>query len=585
MNDYNNFPDGVWHVDFEFGVDENLLPVPKALTAIEQVSGETIQLRGPELTKLGAAPWPTGPGAITVAYFASAEMSCVLKLGWDLPVNVLDLYAEFRVLTNGQPLPAGNGLLGAMAAFGLPLMVSEGEKDLMRQLALVDREYSEAEWLALLDYNASDVRATLELERKLRPHLNLDHALLRGEYMKSVARMERNGIPLDSELLHKLETQWPALIAHLIAMTDKEFNLRGQTQCVGIFQSGSFKANRWLAWCAQEGIDWPVLPSGAPDLKNETFKLMEHRDPRIAKMRQLRKTLGEVRASDLPVGKDGRNRVLFSPFGTKTGRNAPSTTKFIFGRSAWMRSLIKPGSGKALGYIDWSQQEIGEAAALSDDKAMQQAYLSGDFYMNFAILAGAAPQGATKKTHPDARKKYKACALGVQYAMGAENMGAQLGITTVEANLLLENHRKVFASFWKWNAEAINHAQLTGSITSTFGWTLHVTAETKIRTLGNFPMQANGAEMLRLAIIRMHQLGVSVCAPIHDAVLIEAPINEIDAAVAKAQAAMAWASRQVLAGFELRSDVYIIRSPERYVDEDRGAETWAMAMGFLEEAP
>lgn len=48
---------------------------------------------------------------------------------------------------------------------------------------------------------------------------------------------------------------------------------------------------------------------------------------------------------------------------------------------------------------------------------------------------------------------------------------------------------------------------------------------------------------------------------------------------------MAWASRQVLAGFELRSDVYIIRHPERYVDEDRGSETWAMAMRFLEEAP
>lgn len=585
MNDYRNFPQGVWHVDFEFGQDENLLPVPKALTAIEQFSGETIQLRGPELIKLGAAPWPTGAGAITVAYFASAEMGCFLKLGWELPVNVLDLYAEFRVLTNGLPLPAGNGLLGALAAFNLPLTVSEGDKDTMRQLAMADREYTEAEWLALMDYNASDVRATLALESNLRPHLNLDHALLRGEYMKSVARMEHQGIPLDGELLGKLEAHWPALIGHLIAMTDKEFKLQGQTPCVGIFQNGSFKANRWLTWCAQEGIDWPTLPSGTPDLKNETFKLMEHRDPRIAKMRQLRKTLGEVRVSDLPIGKDGRNRVLFSPFGTKTGRNAPSTTKFIFGRSAWMRSLIKPETGKALAYIDWSQQEIGEAAALSGDQAMQQAYRTGDFYMNFAVLAGAAPQGATKATHPGVRKKYKACALGVQYAMGPESLGAQIGVTPIEATLLLNNHRKVFSTFWKWNTEAINHAQLTGSITATFGWTLHVTSETKIRTLGNYPMQANGAEMLRLAIIRMHQLGVSVCAPIHDAVLIEAPINEIDAAVAKAQAAMAWASRQVLAGFELRSDVYIIRHPERYVDEDRGAETWAMAMRFLKEAP
>ena len=55
-------------------------------------------------------------------------------------------------------------------------------------------------------------------------------------------------------------------------------------------------------------------------------------------------------------------------------------------------------------------------------------------------------------------------------------------------------------------------------------------------------MQANGAEMLRFAIIFMIKDGIEVCAPVHDAVLIEAPLEELEAKVKKAQYLMAKAS-------------------------------------------
>jgi hypothetical protein len=64
-------------------------------------------------------------------------------------------------------------------------------------------------------------------------------------------------------------------------------------------------------------------------------------------------------------------------------------------------------------------------------------------------------------------------------------------------------------------------------------------------------MQANGAEMLRLACCLATERGVEVCAPIHDAVLIIAPDGEIEDSIATARAAMAEASRTVLGGFEL----------------------------------
>ena len=120
----------------------------------------------------------------------------------------------------------------------------------------------------------------------------------------------------------------------------------------------------------------------------------------------------------------------------------------------------------------------------------------------------------------------------------------------------------------------VDLATLTGRIETVFGWPLHVGAEFNPRSLANFPMQANGAEMLRLACCLATERGIRVCAPVHDALLIEAPLGEIDERVAELQACMREASRVVLGGaLELGSDAKVVRWPERYMDE-RGAVMW-----------
>ena len=73
-----------------------------------------------------------------------------------------------------------------------------------------------------------------------------------------------------------------------------------------------------------------------------------------------------------------------------------------------------------------------------------------------------------------------------------------------------------------------------------------------------------------------------VCAPVHDALLVQGPAEGIEAVVADTQAAMAEASRLVLGGFELRTEAKIVRWPERYMDE-RGARMWDTIMGILTE--
>jgi hypothetical protein len=261
----------------------------------------------------------------------------------------------------------------------------------------------------------------------------------------------------------------------------------------GVYDGRSFKNERWAAWLAAKGIPWPRLASGALALDDDTFGEMARHYPEVRPIRELRKSLAKMRLSDLAVGADGRNRCLLSAFCSRTGRNQPSNARFIFGTAAWLRALIRPEPGYGVTYIDWSQQEWGIAAALSGDLAMCRAYTSGDPYLRFAQQAGATPPEGTKATHSAVRDQFKACALAVQYGMGAESLAVRIGQPVAQAHALLRLHRETYPTFWHWSQAAVDYAMLHGRLHTVFGWTLHVGEnEANPRSLCNFPMQANG---------------------------------------------------------------------------------------------
>jgi hypothetical protein len=305
--------------------------------------------------------------------------------------------------------------------------------------------------------------------------------------------------------------------------------------------------------------------------------------PQVAPLRELRHTLGEMRLfRDLAVGADGRNRCLLSPFRARSGRNAPSNAKFIFGPSCWLRSLIQPAPSQSIAYVDWSQQEFGIAAALSDDSAMMEAYACGDPYLKFAIQAGAVPADATKESHPHERELFKTCALGVAYGMQEESLARRIGQPPCVARELLRLHRKTYPRFWEWSEAAVNQAMLHSTLHTVLGWRIHIAPGANPRALANYPMQGNGSDMLRLACCLATERGISVCCPVHDAVLVEAPAGEILDVVIATQAAMREASRVILNGFELRSDAKIVSHPDRYVDP-RGERMWQTVMEILRD--
>ena len=562
----------IWCGDFEFAASPGARPTPICLVASELKSGRCVRLWEDDLRRLPQPPFALSSDVLFVAYYASAEMACFRALNWRPPVNVLDLYAEFRRYTNGLPTLCGASLLGAMMTYGLE-GIAVAEKDSMRQLALRGGPWTADERAALLEYCESDVAALTRLLPRMEPHLDLSRALLRGRYMIAAAEMEWAGIPVNVPALTQLQDHWALIQDHLITRIDRHY---------GLFEGRTFKADRFARWLAAYHIPWPRLPSGALALDDDTFREMARFYRAVAPIAELRYALSKMRLADLAIGPDGRNRSLLSAFRAKTGRNAPSTSEFIFGPAVWLRGLIEPAPGYGLAYIDWSQQEFGIAAVLSGDETMRRAYESGDPYLAFAKQAGAIPPEGTKASHRAIRDQFKACALAVQYGMGAESLASRIGQPVAQARELLRLHRELYRVFWRWSDAAVDYAMLFGYLPTVFGWTHQTNQYPNHRSLRNFPMQANGAEMLRLACCLATERGVQVCAPVHDAILIEALLEDLLKAVHTAQQAMADASAAVLGGFRLRSEVNLFRYPDSYYDE-RGEHMWKLVWDIMRE--
>jgi hypothetical protein len=570
----------VWAADFEFWSGPGERPRPLCVVARELRSGRLVRQWLSDGVPPAAPPYGTGPDSLLVAYYASAELGCHLALGWPLPARVLDLFAEFRVATCGRPLPAGKGLLGALAYYGLDGLAA-AEQEEMRQLALRGGPYTADERLALLDYCQSDVDALARLLPAMLPKIDLPRALLRSRYMIGAARMEWVGVPIDTDTLGDLREHWTAIKARLVGEVDRFYGVFVPSDKKGAGPALSFSETLWEAYLAKRHIPWPRHPSGRLCLDDDTFRELARVYPSdVGPVRELRHTLSQLRLNKLAVGSDGRSRCLLSAFASKTGRNQPSNAKFIFGPSTWLRSLIKPAPGRAIAYCDWSAQELGIAAVLSGDRAMQEAYTSGDPYLWLAKRVGAVRPEATKRTHGDIREQYKVVSLGVLYGLSSEGMARKLDTGPSYGRGLMRMHRMTFPQFWEWVARVEDEAALRGRLRTTFGWTFHVTPAVSSRTIRNFPVQGNGAEMLRLACCLATERGVEVCAPVHDALVVEGQADGIDDVVTLTERCMREASELVLPGFPLGTEAKVYRYPERYSD-DRGERMWSLVTGLL----
>jgi hypothetical protein len=571
-------------IDFEYRADPGHHPHVWCLVAWEHGKGEIGRWWRDQLLTMHEAPFPTDRDTLVVSYAMSAEMSCFLQLGWKPPEYLLDLYAEFRWLTNGRQLIFGgkdatklrkhkNSMLAAAFTLGVPAMDS-ARKEEFRQMFMTRWWFSPEEQVEGMDYCSDDTRITSDILETMAPLIDWPRALLRGRYGLAVARMERTGVPIDMCRWRLLQDRWDGILERLIDKVDVDY---------GVFTDHEVDDKKLYAFAERnELLDiWPRTFTGTLSHDKNVMKQLATLVPDLNSLKELLTTVGASRLLDLAIGPDGCNRTGLIPFNTITSRNGPSSARFVFGPATWIRGHIMAMPNEAVAYLDFAAEEVRILAALSGDANLIADCLTGDPYLAFAIRAGLAPLGATKQSHAGVRDMVKVLFLSLNYGRTVAGLAAALGKATHFARDLFNRHVRAYPGVHRWLRGVIDYASIHGWQHSVFGWRRYVPEGFNPRSTRNWPCQTMGSEILMLATIMLTEAGIMVCAPVHDAVLIKAPLDRIDAVVAEAKAIMQAVAEMVTGGFPIPVDKQIYPHGTRYMDK-RGKAMWEQVASLLD---
>ena len=156
-------------------------------------------------------------------------------------------------------------------------------------------------------------------------------------------------------------------------------------------------------------------------------------------------------------------------------------------------------SGHTIVNLDYKAQEIGIAAALSQDPQMMVDYATGDPYLAMGKLARRIPPDGTKESHGEIRNRFKAFSLGINYMMGLETLARRIKGSLTEAGSLMVFHKQKYRTFWRWVESEVSGALLTKKIMTACGWPMYLEdkwvigsggtehlEETNIRSVQNF---------------------------------------------------------------------------------------------------
>jgi hypothetical protein len=580
--------------DFEYEVAPGDLP--DVLCMVAHVLDEnlqhvhTIRLRRGEFGP--TPPFDIGTDALFVAYSAWAEMTCFKVLGWKFPEHIFDQHTAYLAASNVL-LPHSpdeirkkprKRLSDACRAYGI-----QGWERIEKET--IAKAIGDGTWRQLyspeevLDYCTEDVRMEVRLLRAqlcggpgLLP-ADVPHVLHWSNYSaKCIALIQARGMPIDMELWNLVQENKAAVISELLRRFDPS---HGDEDPI-YTPEGEWSYRRFEQWLIRASVvAWPRLDSGKLNIDSDAFRMM-YSVPGIEGLHALRDSLGFIVKARLPIGKDGRNRPSLFPFGTATGRNAH--TKSPYNAHAGMRGFMMFPRDAIGAYLDWRTQEVGVAAALSDDRALMDDYAGGDIYHALARLCGLTKDPDPvhwKKTNPAMRNRMKPLQLGINYGMGVPSLARGLDRHALIASEIIERHKRRYPRFWQWRADMVRIAMLERRIESVFGWPLRLSTSPNQRTLYNFPMQGGGAEMLRLATMRLCEAGIIPIMLIHDGILFEETERE---KIEHAKEIMLTAGRDVCSGLEIGVDVdQLLENGARYRDKRPMAQQmWTTVMNALQ---
>lgn len=554
-------------IDFEYGSDANV-PEPRCFSAYD--IDEKKMYHAWIGTQEERDTWKDFfKDSLMITFFGNAEIHCMLVMGWTLPKELIDYYSECRYLTNGLYF-GDRGLLDFCSLYNIE-GCSKSFKDTNRQLALRGGVYTNKEKEDLLKYNDVDALLTWRLHETLQSKIDWECARFRGRFVTACGMMEWRGIPVDVIGLKKLYANPEKLKKLLIERGDKHH----------VYVDTEFNHERFDSLIDEMGIPWERTPSKKQyKTLDSYFEEKSELYPEIKEIYDLQKDVKSIRPGSLLLGSDGRVRTFISQYASLTARSQPKSSEFILLLSKWLRCYIRPPEGMGLSYIDYCGAEIGIAGYLSGDRRMISAYQSGDPHLFLGKSLGIIPPDGQKKDYPREREICKGLFFKVNYGGGKKAVASGLHISENEAEQLLRWYQMYFETFHKWRICFVKQCRLDGK-TDNGLWRFFVDNKVSHRTLYDYPMQTMCSLILQTAIVLCCERGVEVLAPLHDALLVQGSIEEIEKKTRVAEQCMIDASYLFL-GEKLRVESEIYKYPSSFICEE-GKERYDFINSLVNE--
>jgi hypothetical protein len=517
-----------------------------------------------------------------VSFGAEAEARSFISLGVDCPTwfSWICLHLEYRNLQNhshellyGKQLidgkekkthvygGKGKQNLVAVAYKLLGVTLDSERKDRMRDIILSENDDLIAQHKEeILDYCEDDVTYLPKIlkamnhlyAKRLSGNMLKDlgkHAKLRGDYAARTAKMVSLGYPVNTSWLANFSDNAPMVIQECARDINSQFpdnpifywNRKEQR-----YSLDTKRVKNWIHDNHPEG--WLLTEKGQYSLALEAFESKypyRHDYPvgnlgaqmvRYLKLNQSMKGYNPNAEKSIfdDLGSDGRVHTYLNPYGAQSSRTQPASTGFVFLKPAFQRTLVQPRKGYAIGDLDYSSEEFFLAGLMSGDKAMIEAYKSGDVYLAFGKAIGYIPKDGTKKTHKFERDICKAVVLSLSYLMTAVGLAARLTEETRkewtedQAQELIDLFDETYHVFAQYRRDSIQDYYDQNYAALPDGWTMWGDNE-KFRSVGNFPIQGMGACIMRKAVALAQDKGLNVIFTLHDAIYIEYQYGDLAA--------------------------------------------------------
>jgi DNA polymerase-1 len=400
------------------------------------------------------------------------------------------------------------------------------------------------------EYAAEDVDVTLRLWRALKSRLPAEHVdkvyeTLERPLVAPLARMERRGVSIDPAVLSRLSGEFAQGMARLEAeihrLAGEPFNL-GSTKQLGdiLFGKMGLPGAKKTATGA-----WSTSASVLDDLAEEGHEL----PARILEWRQIAK-LKSTYTDALQNYVNPRTHRVHTSYAlaaTTTGRLSSSEPNLqnIPVRNEEGRKIRRAfiaDKGYALISADYSQIELRLLAHVADIPQLRQAFADG---LDIHAMTASEMFGVPVKDMPsEIRRRAKAINFGIIYGISAFGLANQLGIPREEAGAYIRKYFERFPGIRDYMDTTKRQARADGYVKTIFGRKCHfprITASNPSerafneRAAINAPLQGSAADIIRRAMIRMDdalakaKLNAMMLLQVHDELVFEAPINEVDA--------------------------------------------------------